>query len=182
MTVDFEHIIGNDGVKKYLSRLIEKGNIPQSLLFSGPKGIGKSLFAETFAKLIISTNNSNHPDIHHHHPEGKTGMHTIQSMREFSKTVYLAPFQGKKKIFIIHDAHRMLTYSANALLKTFEEPALDAVIILISHAAEQLLPTVLSRCQTVRFQPISGAVQIDEKNDHPHLSGCVSLPQCFHPI
>src|SRR5690606_1908010 len=77
-----------------------------------------------------------------------------EAMRRFSDEVYLAPFEAKKKIFIIHDAHRMLSYSANALLKTFEEPARDAIIILISGSPEQLLPTVLSRCQTIRFLPL----------------------------
>jgi len=151
----FDHIIGNEKIKTYFTKLINSGNIPQSLLFSGPEGVGKSLFADAFAKLLVETENAHHPDIHHYHPEGKIGMHSIQSMREFSKTVYLAPFQAQKKVFIIHDAHRMLSYSANALLKTFEEPALDSVIILITEAPERLLPTVLSRCQTIRFQPLS---------------------------
>jgi DNA polymerase-3 subunit delta' len=154
MSTPFDPICGNEKLKVYLSKLVEKNTVPQSLLFSGPEGIGKSRFAAAFAKMIIDTQKNVHPDIHHFQPEGKIGMHSIQTMREFTESVYLAPYQAKKKVFIIHDAHRMLTYSANALLKTFEEPALDSVIILLTHVPEQLLPTVLSRCQTIRFLPI----------------------------
>ena len=153
----FDQIIGNEKVKYYLTQLAkrESGN---SLLFAGPDGIGKTLFAEAFAKLLIGKKEievSNHPDIRIYRPEGKIGMHSIASMREFSEEVFLAPFEARWKIFIIHEAERMLSYSANALLKTFEEPALDSIIILLSSHPSALLPTVLSRCKTVRFHPLA---------------------------
>ena len=154
MVDPFEGIVGNDQIKNYLTRMVEKGTLAQSLLFTGPDGIGQSLFAQRFANLIVGTDKSHHPDIYHYHTEGKIGMHSIQSMRQFSEEVYLAPFEAKKKALVIHDAHRMLTYSANALLKTFEEPAPDSIIILLSSCSERILPTILSRCQTVRFLPI----------------------------
>lgn len=150
----FESIPGHDRIKKYLSRMIEKGEVPHAFLFCGPADSPKALAADIFAKLIVGTASECHPDIHHYYPEGKIGLHTIQSMREFSAEVYLAPFQAKRKVFILHEVHRMQPYSANALLKTFEEPADDTVIILISDAMTQLLPTILSRCQTVRFQSV----------------------------
>jgi DNA polymerase-3 subunit delta' len=58
-------------------------------------------------------------------------------------------------VFIIHDADRMLSYSANALLKTFEEPGQDTIIILLSSSPAALLPTVLSRCRSIFFNPLS---------------------------
>ena len=85
--------------------------------------------------------------------------------REMCEKVYMAPFEAKWKIFIIEDAERMLPTSANALLKTFEEPAPNSVIILISDHPERLLPTVLSRCRKVHFQgetPLNKG-EIDEK-------------------
>ncbi len=162
----FDHIIGNEQAKAYLRRTAERRTVGNSLLFAGPDGIGKSLFAEAFAKLLICQNDphghhrhkieaGNHPDIRIYRPEGKVGMHSIASMRNFNQEVYLAPFEAKWKVFIIHDADRMLTYSANSLLKTFEEPASDAVIILLSSAPAALLPTILSRCRTIHFQPIA---------------------------
>ncbi len=149
----FENIIGNEGIKQYLERLVERRSLANSLLFTGPEGIGKSLFAQGIAQALLGA--SVHPDLHIYKPEGKLGMHAIDSMRLFSEEVYMAPFQGSHKIFIIHDADRMLPSSANALLKTFEEPPLDSIIILISSVPSLLLPTILSRCWTICFQALS---------------------------
>lgn len=166
MSSYYNAIIGNDQVKCYLTRMVEKNAVANSLLFSGPDGIGKSLFAEAFAKQLLckddpkgvhrsKIDSGNHPDIRIYRPEGKIGMHSIDSMRQFSEEVYQAPYEAQWKVFIIHDADRMLTYSANALLKTFEEPAQQSIIILLSSAAESLLPTILSRCRTIRFHTVS---------------------------
>lgn len=149
----FDSIAGNEHIKRYLTRMVETKSLGSSLLFAGYDGVGKSLFAQALAKLILGTDQ--HPDLHVYRPEGKIGMHSINSMRQFSEDVYLAPFNGNWKVFIIQDAERMLPYSANALLKTFEEPAKDAIIILISSMPESLLPTILSRCRVIRFQTLT---------------------------
>lgn len=154
MPQHFAHITGNEQVKQYLVRMVEKQAIANSLLFAGPSGIGKSLFALAFAKNLLNVDSDHHPDIHSYRPEGKIGMHSIDSMRQFSEEVYMAPFSAAWKVFIIHDADRMLTYSANALLKTFEEPAPKSIIIFLSSNPEALLPTLLSRCRTIRFHSI----------------------------
>lgn len=162
----FDHIIGNQKAKDYLTHTVHRGMAGNSLLFAGPDGIGKSLFAESFAKLLICQDDpkgshhrkieaGNHPDIRVYRPEGKIGMHSIASMREFSQEVYLAPFEAKWKVFIVHEADRMLSQSANALLKTFEEPAQDAVIVLLSSKPSAILPTVLSRSRPIYFQPLA---------------------------
>lgn len=163
----FDQIVGNDQVKGYLERMVAKRAIANSLLFAGPEGIGKSLFAQAFANLLFAMQQSNsesqdpdkilrtsHPDLHVYRPEGKTGMHSIHSLRQLSDEVYLAPYMSKWKVFVIHDAERMLSYSANALLKTFEEPPSHSVIILLSSSPEALLPTILSRCRVIRFHPL----------------------------
>lgn len=161
MKSSFEHIQGNDHVKDYLTNMLQKGAIGNSLLFVGPEDASKDQFAITLAKILMGEtahfkiDSGNHPDLHIYRPEGKIGMHSIASMRQFCEEVYLPPYEGKWKIFIIHDAERMLTYSANALLKTFEEPALDCLIILLSCSSNLLLPTILSRCHIIRFQPVS---------------------------
>lgn len=168
MSVDaiFDHIIGNELAKSYLKRIVERGAIANSLLFAGPEGVGKSLFAQAFAKLVICQDDlygchsrkidaNNHPDVRIYRPEGKVGMHSISAMRQLGEEVCLAPYEASRKVFIIHEAERMLAYSANALLKTFEEPPPDVIIILVSSAPAALLPTVLSRCQTIHFQLIS---------------------------
>lgn len=165
----FEHIPGNDPVKAYLCNMVEKQAIGNSLLFAGPQEASKDQFAIAFAKLLMGEaahkkiEEGNHPDLHIYRPEGKLAMHSIASMRQFCEEVYMPPYESRWKIFIIHDADRMLSYSANALLKTFEEPSLDSVIILLSDNPTMLLPTVLSRCRTIRFQPVSKK-QIKDEN------------------
>jgi DNA polymerase-3 subunit delta' len=88
-------------------------------------------------------------------PEGKLGLHSIDSLRQFCEEVYLYPYEAKKKVFILHDADRMAPAGANALLKTFEEPAPDALIILVSSHPAALLDTILSRCLKVYFRAVS---------------------------
>ena len=154
---------GNEYAKRCLKRSLATGNIGNSLLFAGPKGVGKALLAIEFAGDVIrcgqppgvhdyKLSSGNHPDIHIYKPEGKIGMHSIDSMRAISSEIYLPPHESRKKVFIIDDADCMVTYSANALLKTFEEPPLDTVIILVSSRPEALLPTIRSRCRTLFFE------------------------------
>ena len=166
MTFDTSHLVGNRHVAGYLKRMLDTGRVGNSLLFAGPSGVGKSLFAHAVAKALVTQNDPegthalkvdrhNHPDIRVLLPVGKLGMHNMETIRLFNRDVSEAPYESAWKVFIIHDDDRMLPYSANALLKTFEEPPTTSVIILISSAPEQLLPTVLSRCRRVAFQPVA---------------------------
>ncbi len=148
----FENIVGNELVRKRLELLCHKGVVPHLLLFCGVAGVGKRLFAQKLACHFVKNNSI---DIYTFSPEGKTGMHSIQSVRRFNDEVYMAPFASENKAFIIDDAERMLPTSANALLKTLEEPPKNTLIILISNAVERLLGTIVSRCQMVRFCPLS---------------------------
>lgn len=174
----FESLVGNPSIKDCLSRIIRKNIIGNSFLFAGPDGVGKSLFALEFAKEVLCRDDSSgshrckmeagcHPDFHLYKPEGKTGMHTIDAMRQFCTEVNMPPYEAKNKVFVILEAERMLPYSANALLKTFEEPTLDSLIILVSSRPSALLTTILSRCRKFNFQALSpnDIVQILEKKD-----------------
>lgn len=175
----FSHLLGNDSVKNYLSRILDRGAVGNSYLFTGPSGVGKGLFAKAFAKSLLAGGSpskaakveaGNHPDLHLYRPEGKTGTHPIETLREFSEQVYIFPHEASRKVFIIEDAERMLPVSANALLKTFEEPSSDSTIILVSSAVEALLPTILSRCSKVVFSPIGESLLVD------HLQSRFTLP------
>lgn len=149
----FETIPGNTRVKKYLNQMIKKDAIGQSLLFAGPENAHKEQFAKELAQhLLGGFTKQHHPDLYLYRPEGKAGMHSIDAMRRFADEVYLAPLEAKRKVFIIIDADRMLPTSANALLKTFEEPAPHSIIILTSDHPTALLPTIISRCRSIRFE------------------------------
>jgi DNA polymerase-3 subunit delta' len=157
----FEGITGNSQAKELLTKALHKNALPNTLLFHGPKGVGKSLFAFAIAKTLLQDDKrieqGSHPDFHLYLPEGKMQMHSIASIRELIDQVFTPPFEAKRKVIVIQDADRMLPSSANALLKTLEEPLLDATIILLTSSQEDLLPTILSRCLEVRFTPLREA-------------------------
>lgn len=151
-----EYVKGNHTICRTLQKLLKSGNIPHALLFSGPSEAGKEQFARAFAAELLedsaAAQTGQNPDLHEYYPEGKIGAHSIETLRSFCSDVSLAPYRANWKVFIVHDAERMLTYSANALLKTLEEPSPRTVIILISASPELLLPTIRSRCQIMAFE------------------------------
>lgn len=149
---EIEHIPENVAIKSYLFRLIEQQIVPSSLLFAGPKSAQKEAFALSFAKAILGVKKEFELDLYQLKPEGKVGMHSIDSIRSMRSEVYLPPYASNKKVFLINEAERMLPYSANALLKTLEEPPSYSVIVLISSFPSKLLPTILSRCRTLYFK------------------------------
>lgn len=162
----FSQLVGNEFVKNCLERMIDKEAIGHALLFAGPDGVGKGLFAQVVAALLMSKDDQAegyrkkiekgiHPDIHVYRPEGKLGLHSMQALKQMCSEVHLPPYEACCKIFIIHEADRMLSYSANALLKTFEEPPLHTKIILLTHSPASLLPTVRSRCAPFFFEAVS---------------------------
>lgn len=178
--ISFSQIIGNEDIKRQLNHMVSKRAIGHALLFAGPDGIGKSLFAWALAARIMGEYDADkdharkiqsgqHPDVHVYRPEGKLGLHSIQSLRQLSEEVYLPPYEASWKVFIIHDADRMLSYSANALLKTFEEPPSRTVIILLSRSQTALLPTILSRCSTLQFHALPVDLIHDFLKQHYNL-------------
>lgn len=144
-----EEIPGNSQVKKHLSKLLEK--TPYALLFEGPEGVGKQEFAHVFARELLKTTKKDPADLRHLYPEGKAHLHPMHSIRQFINETALPPFESDRKVFIIHEADRMLPSSGNALLKTLEEPLGLTTIILISSSPDSLLSTITSRCFRVPF-------------------------------
>lgn len=136
--------------KKYLQSLVLTGNVGKTFLFIGDDYAEK--VALEFAQSILGCNSAIHPDLHQYRPEGKLGLHSISSIRNLIEEVYTSPYQAKNKVFILYDADRMLPTSSNALLKTLEEPSSDTTIILLMPYGRVLLPTILSRCQVLKFK------------------------------
>jgi DNA polymerase-3 subunit delta' len=149
----FEHILGNEPLKAYLQKALSENLLPQTLLFAGPDGIGKSLFAKAVAEQLLQSAKS--PDLHLLSPEGKSGLYAIDTLREMIEKEHAAPFANSGKVFILEDAERMQPASSNALLKTLEEPSFDTHFILLSSHPQEILPTILSRCTILSFQPLN---------------------------
>ncbi len=122
----------------HLEKLLE--NTPHAILVESDGGV------DAFARKLLTTDKKEPPDLRHLYPEGKSRRHPIEAIRTLIEEANLLPFESERKVFIIHEAERMLPSSSNALLKTLEEPPSFVTIILISAQPEALLPTVASRC------------------------------------
>lgn len=151
----FDHIVGNEPIKAYFSKAIQSNTLPSAILITGPAGVGKSLFATHIAAILLQSKKlDSHPDFHLLRPESKSGLHSIESLRDLIEEVYSSSYQNLGKVFIIYDAERMQTASANAILKTLEEPNPDTTLILISEDPNAILPTIRSRCAMIALKPI----------------------------
>jgi DNA polymerase-3 subunit delta' len=156
----FEKILGNEPLKTYFQKAISEDKFPHALLFKGADGIGKSLFAKEIARHFLQTTaqriaQETHPDLHLFRPDGKSGLHSIESIRSLITQVHASPFEAQAKVFIIYEADRMQPVAANALLKTLEEPTPNTYLILLSSLPEDILPTLKSRCSILFFNSLS---------------------------
>ncbi len=167
--MSFETIEGHERPVTILKRALANNTLAHAYLFSGDEGIGKKLTALALAAAINCPNRGHqggcgacsscrktasggHPDIHVLVPDGEEIK--IDQIRQIQDILALKPYEGAKKTLIVDFAERMNPSSSNAFLKTLEEPPGEALIILISSMPQSLLPTIRSRCQEIRFQPL----------------------------
>lgn len=148
----FENLIGNETVKKLLSNTVEQDKITHSYLFLGPSGIGKTLFAKEFAKMILRSSEENQPDLIFMEPED--GTIKIEKIRQMQEKLLEKPIISSKKVYIIKDADMMTKEAQNCLLKTLEEPPKFITIILVASNESLLLNTIRSRCMKILFHKI----------------------------
>jgi DNA polymerase-3 subunit delta' len=186
-------IIGHDFQKRILKRVAVQGLVSHSYLFSGPDGIGKKLVATEFAKLVNckntdSDNNGDcscsscvkidkgiHPDVIYVEFEGVKSIKVEQIREGVEEILFLKSFEGKYKIVIVDEAHRMSSGAQNAFLKTLEEPPPNSVIILITSNPDSLLPTIRSRCQLIRFSPLPEQLILGELEKSGELTSQQAL-------
>jgi len=143
-------LIGN----AHVQRAIEK-DLASPALFYGIKGIGKKTFARTYFSRLLGNKLENNPDYRVFSPEGKGHVHTVARMHELIRDIILPPHSAPVKCYLIEEADRFSDASGNALLKTLEEHPPYARIILTTENADDLLPTIISRCLKVPFSPAS---------------------------
>lgn len=138
--------------KSLLDRQISCGSLPHAYLFSGNEGLGKFFLAKEFAaKILEGAHLISHPDYLELDASEDFG---IEEVRVFLSKLSGKPFAAKKRVAIINNAHLLNRQSANALLKTIEEPSLSTVLILVGNSV-QMLPTIRSRCLILNFSPLS---------------------------
>ncbi|MGI9536682.1 MAG: DNA polymerase III subunit delta' [Desulfocapsaceae bacterium] len=168
--LSFASLAGQQKVKAVLNRSLASGRIPHAYLFRGPDGVGKKLTAFLTAarlnclgpdsnggcglcsscKKLIS---GNHPDVVVVSPEN--GTIKIDRIRELCRSLSYPPYESDMRIVVIEDVHAMTPQAANSLLKTLEEPPERNLLILTAESSRELLPTIVSRCQSVTFYGLS---------------------------
>jgi DNA polymerase III subunit delta' len=179
----WQGIEGHDEVAERFRRGLRRGRLASTFLFVGPAGIGKRTFAEKLAQSLLCSEIPaealapcgkctaclqvaalTHPDLYIvEKPPDRSAIplslfvgDDAHRMREgLCHDIALKPFMGGRKVAIIDDADALNEESANCLLKTLEEPPPRSVMILIGTSADKQLPTIRSRCQTIRFQPLA---------------------------
>jgi DNA polymerase III subunit delta' len=186
----FNAIFGQSDAIDSLRRAYLADRLPHGLIFAGPTGVGKATTVCALAKLFLCeqpksdspcgrcescrlVESGNHPDSHvitkelirYHDKTGKSkGINlSIDVIRpELIEPASRKAVMGRGKVFVIEQAEVMTAQSQNALLKTLEEPAGRALIVLLTDQPDALLPTIRSRCQTVRFAALDPALAARE--------------------
>lgn len=159
-----ENLTGQPRVQGFLRHAVEGGRVAHAYLFVGAPGSGKLEAAYALAQALLCENDGcgacdacvrvarhTHPDVHYFAPESATG-YLISQTRELLEDVGLAPIRAKRKVYIIDRAEQMRANTANALLKTIEEPPSTVTFILLGASTDLILPTIVSRCQCVPFR------------------------------
>ena len=164
--------LGQERITSTLRRLMIRNQVATTYLFSGPSGVGKTTAAAGFIAACFCLDRStdgdacgvciscrklisgNHPDLHLLEPLPDKRDISIDQVRELQQSLAMRPVESARNACIIKPADRLNEKSANALLKTLEEPPGDALIILVATQADRLLPTIRSRTQQFSFSPL----------------------------
>jgi len=175
----FRDLAGHRHVLDLTARAAVRGSLPPSLIFAGPDGVGKRLAAISLAQFFNCLSPSagdaeSAPDACGHctvcrrvargvHADvlmiepGDSGSIKVDQVRGAIERSAYRPFEGRRRVVIVDDADAMEAPAQNALLKTLEEPPAASTFVLVTGRPDLLLPTVRSRCQRVRFAPLSPA-------------------------
>lgn len=144
-------------IRKYFELAVKSNTLSHAYLFSGPEEVGKKDFAKEFFKLVNNRNSENDPDFRLVSPRLEDGESKIyiEDMRDFKSFLSFKPYYGPYKFAVVDSADRLTVEASNAILKSLEEPPAHSIIILISSRPKIILPTILSRCEEIRFQDSS---------------------------
>ena len=171
----FDDVAGQEIIIKTLKNIIKNNKLTHAYLFIGPRGTGKTSIAKIFAKTIncnntndglscekcdvcINSNNNENVDIIEMDAASNNG---VDEIREIKNHVTLLPTISKYKVYIIDEVHMLTTGAFNALLKTLEEPPKHVIFILATTEPHKIPLTIISRCQSFEFKPLSNNIIID---------------------
>jgi DNA polymerase-3 subunit delta' len=184
---DFADLLGQPFVSRILQTALDNGRVASAYLFEGPPGCGKKTAATGLAAALVAGGDLNaqrrvrgalHPDVKRFNPAGVS--YKVDQIREILRDASLKPVEGERRAFILDRAEALNDASSNALLKSIEEPPAGLTWILVSTQRARILPTIASRCQTLRFHPLDQQslqiiLQRELKADGPRAQDLAAL-------
>ena len=152
--VNFEDVVGQQAITSTLKSAISNNKLAQALLFTGPRGVGKTSCARIVAREInnFKINDDNSYNIFELDAASNNGVEGIRNLIDQTR---IPPQTGKYKVYIIDEVHMLSSGAFNAFLKTLEEPPSHCIFILATTEKHKIIPTILSRCQIYNFKRIT---------------------------
>ncbi|WP_315162249.1 DNA polymerase III subunit gamma/tau [Capnocytophaga leadbetteri] len=153
----FRDVVGQQAITNTLLNAIENNHLAQALLFTGPRGVGKTTCARILAKKINEQSGvTDENDFAFNVFElDAASNNSVDDIRKLIEQVRIPPQVGNYKVYIIDEVHMLSTAAFNAFLKTLEEPPKHAIFILATTEKHKIIPTILSRCQIFDFKRIT---------------------------
>jgi len=158
--VNFDDVIGQKVITNTLKEAIKNNKLAQALLFTGPRGVGKTSCARIVARELnnFEISDDNSYNIFELDAASNNGVEGIRNLIEQTR---IPPQTGKFKVYIIDEVHMLSSGAFNAFLKTLEEPPAHCVFILATTEKHKIIPTILSRCQIYNFKRITNEGVVD---------------------
>ena len=153
----FKDVVGQQAITSTLVNAIENNHLAQALLFTGPRGVGKTTCARILARKInqVGYDDPNEDFAFNVFELDAASNNSVENIRELIDQVRIPPQTGNYKVYIIDEVHMLSNAAFNAFLKTLEEPPKHAIFILATTEKHKIIPTILSRCQIFDFKRIT---------------------------
>lgn len=153
----FKDVVGQQTITNTLINAIDNNHLAQALLFTGPRGVGKTTCARILARKINQEgyDDPNEDFAFNVFELDAASNNSVDDIRNLIDQVRIPPQSGKYKVYIIDEVHMLSSAAFNAFLKTLEEPPKHAIFILATTEKHKIIPTILSRCQIFDFKRIT---------------------------